>query len=132
MLNRYLGKKTELLGPIMRAIEPLSRPGNLICDIFSGTLAVSLRLKSSGYRVAANDINLFSTVYGQAYLLNSDVPEAPVDLLLPAHVRPTCLSSATNVLCGLHGTQGYVFLDDEARVDRFRNLIAILTYLQAA
>src|SRR4051812_12983970 len=112
MLNRYLGNKTDLLDPIMQIIDSLSQPDNLVCDIFSGSLAVSLRLKTSGYRVAANDVNLFSAIYGQAYLLNSDVPEVVVEKLLPTRERRRFLSFADEAIEQLRGVDGYRFLAD--------------------
>ena len=67
MLNRYIGNKKQVLSSVAEAIADCASPGDLVCDAFSGTLAVSLALKQRGYRVASNDINLLSAMYGAAF-----------------------------------------------------------------
>src|SRR4051794_6339105 len=89
MLNRFIGNKKPILQPLLHEIEQLATPDDLVCDIFSGTLAVSLALKSRGFRVASNDINLFSYVYGRAFLTNSDVPAPDVSFLTGSHPSNT-------------------------------------------
>src|SRR5205823_886496 len=65
MLNRYIGNKNVIIDEILGVVGTHARPGSLVCDAFSGSLAVSLALKREGYRVAANDINRFSAIYGR-------------------------------------------------------------------
>jgi adenine-specific DNA methylase len=81
MLQRYLGNKNVLIDPIIKIVSNLAEPGDLICDAFSGSLAVSIALKKNGYRVAANDVNLLSWIYGTAYLLNSNFPKVALEEL---------------------------------------------------
>ena len=78
MLQRYLGNKSSLTGEIVDIVKNLALPGEHVCDAFSGTLAVSFALKKAGFQVSSNDINLFSWVYGVAYLSSSCLP--PLDL----------------------------------------------------
>lgn len=85
MLNRFIGNKKPILNPLLECIQEYAAPGDLVCDIFSGTLAVSLALKSAGYLVASNDINLFSYVYGRAYLTNSAIPYVDLKELIGQH-----------------------------------------------
>src|SRR4051812_27851286 len=89
MLQRYIGNKNVLLEAIIKSVRQLSEPGDMICDAFSGSAAVSVGLKRMGYRVAANDINLLSWVYGIAYLMNSELPEINLYALLGRRDR-TC------------------------------------------
>lgn len=78
ILQRYLGNKGKLVDDIMGVIDSLAEPGDYVFDAFSGSLAVSMALKKSDYKVIANDINLFSWVYGKAFLTNSKLP--PIEL----------------------------------------------------
>lgn len=82
-MNRYLGAKTKILPHIAKAMAESGFPSGRVCDIFAGSLAVSLDLKRRGYSVIANDINPLSYAYAQAYLLPNDVPQFDVGRLLP-------------------------------------------------
>jgi adenine-specific DNA-methyltransferase len=128
MLTRYLGNKTELLPAILGAVERVARPGALVCDAFAGTLAVSLALKRRGFRVAANDINLLSAVYGRAHLLPSQIPAVPLAELVddPEDVR----ARATADVAALRGKPGFAFLRDHA--DRYIDFVAALRALEDA
>ncbi|SEB56814.1 Adenine-specific DNA methylase [Paramicrobacterium humi] len=61
--------------PLLEAIGAHARPGDHVVDAFSGSLSVAMGLKSSGYRVTANDINLFSSVLAEAYLVPTALPD---------------------------------------------------------
>lgn len=87
MLNRFIGNKKQILEPLLEQIRALAVPGSMVCDIFSGTLAVSLALKNSGFRVASNDINAFSYAYGRAYLTNGGIPALNLDELIGKQAR---------------------------------------------
>ena len=82
MLQRYLGNKSFLVDHILKIVDGLARPGDLICDPFAGSLAVSMALRRGGYRVASNDINMLSWVYGTAYLTNSRIPTIPLEKIV--------------------------------------------------
>ncbi|WP_321810976.1 DNA adenine methylase [Burkholderia sp. BCC1985] len=88
MLQRYLGNKTSLTGEIVRLVSELCPLGSHVCDAFAGSLAVSVALRRSGYRVSSNDINLLSWVYGVTYLANTGLPEINfADLIGSGKVR---------------------------------------------
>jgi adenine-specific DNA methylase len=128
MLTRYLGNKTELLPAILSAVDRHARPGALVCDAFAGTLAVSLALKRRGFRVAANDINLLSAVYGRAYLLPSEIPAvALADLVDDAD---DLRAQANAGVRALEGKPGFAFLRDHAAA--YIDFIALLHALGAA
>ena len=74
MLQRYLGNKKSILPEITGVIADFAKNTEYVCDAFSGTLSVSMALKELGYTVASNDASYFSYVYGQAFLLPSDLP----------------------------------------------------------
>ena len=82
MLARYLGNKTSILPPLLETMENITNPGGHVVDALSGSLAVSLALKAEGYRVTANDINLFSAVFADAYLIPTEVAVVELGELL--------------------------------------------------
>jgi len=130
LLSRYIGNKTDLLGSITDVIGRHAAPGDLVCDIFSGTLAVSIALKRQGYRVASNDVNLFSAVYGRAYLTNGAVPDVDLTQLLGKRLQPDLTREATQIVESLRGTEGYCFLSNPERRLAFGGLVALLRYLE--
>ncbi len=130
LLSRYIGNKTDLLGAIADAVGRHAAPGDLVCDIFSGTLAVSLDLKRRGYRVASNDINLFSAVYGRAYLTNSSVPEVDLASLIASRALPRLEADAASAVGALPSRPGYAFLSNAADRRRFERLVAVMRHLE--
>lgn len=65
---KYTGSKREIIPILLELIRPLSV--KTIFDGFSGTTRVSQAFKKAGYTVIANDIAVWSKVFGQCYLLN--------------------------------------------------------------
>jgi adenine-specific DNA-methyltransferase len=132
MINRYLGNKTVLLSDILASVRENAGPGDLVCDVFSGSLAVSLALKRAGYRVAANDINLFSAVIGRAFVLNSDIPTVPLDGTVGSTVAAQKLrDQAVEALADYAEKPGYVYTVDPDHRESARDLLALLAYLQS-
>lgn len=74
---KYTGSKREILPILLELIKSLKI--KTIFDGFSGTTRVSQALKKSGYIVYANDIAVWSRVFGQCYLLN----KKPASYYLP-------------------------------------------------
>ena len=81
-MNRFLGTKTKILSDIHNVLLDLGILEGKICDIFSGSLAVSLFLKRKGYSIIANDLLPLSYSYSQAYLIPSEIPQFKLDRLL--------------------------------------------------
>jgi adenine-specific DNA-methyltransferase len=131
MINRYLGNKTVLLDEILEAIGEAAEPGDLVCDAFSGSLAVSLALKRAGYRVAANDINLFSSVIGRAFITNSSIPTFALgELVASRSVAAGLIAEAEGAAFAFAGRDGYAYVDTPEHHDRAVRLLALLTFLQ--
>lgn len=87
---KYAGSKLKLLPHILELaarVEPRT-----VFDGFSGTTRVSQAFAQCGYRVIANDIAVWSKVFGDCYLLNPYPAEHYDDLI--AHL---------NSLPGKHG-----------------------------
>jgi len=76
---KYAGSKLKLLPCVLRLIE--KTPAHTVFDGFSGTTRVSQALAKRGYRVIANDIAVWSHVFGTCYLLNDKTPDEYRDLI---------------------------------------------------
>lgn len=70
---KYAGSKLKLLPYILQLVDKV-KP-HTVLDGFSGTTRVSQALAQSGYRVIANDISVWSKIFGTCYLLNEDSKE---------------------------------------------------------
>lgn len=130
MINRYLGNKTDLLDPIISVVDDRCGAKARVCDIFSGTLAVSLKLKQFGYSVVANDINLFSYVIGRAFLVNSAIPEVGLKTLVPLSQISELRDMAMKWASEISSTPGFVFLMNERFRAPYVDLLSLIIYLQ--
>jgi adenine-specific DNA-methyltransferase len=65
---KYAGSKLKLLPYILQLVEKV-KP-HTVLDGFAGTTRVSQALAKTGHRVIANDISVWSEVFGECYLLN--------------------------------------------------------------
>ena len=65
---KYTGSKREILPVLLELIKPFKI--KTVLDGFSGTTRVSQALKQAGYTVYANDVAVWSKVFGECYLLN--------------------------------------------------------------
>lgn len=84
---KYAGSKLRLLPDILGLMPETG--ARSVFDGFSGTTRVSQALARSGYRVVANDLADWSTVFGTAYLLNEQ-PASHYQALIDHlnHVKP--------------------------------------------
>lgn len=69
---KYTGSKREIIPILLKLIATLNVKS--IFDGFSGTTRVSQSFKKAGYTVYANDIAIWSKVFGECYLLNRKPP----------------------------------------------------------
>lgn len=130
MLARFIGSKEAILGPLVAEISRHCQPGAHVVDAFSGSLAVSLALKRAGYRVTANDVNLFSAVLGEAYLRPSTPPPTDARAILGSSRANRMLRQAKSITENLSGTPGYGFLVNHEWRSRYENFLAVQQYLQ--
>lgn len=76
---KYAGSKLKLLPHILELaakVEPAT-----VFDGFSGTTRVAQAFAQSGYRVIANDIAVWSRIFGECYLLSPHPAEHYQDLI---------------------------------------------------
>ena len=65
---KYTGSKREIIPILLEQMRPLGV--RTVFDGFSGTTRVAQALKKDGYIVFANDVAVWSKVFGDCYLLN--------------------------------------------------------------
>ncbi len=70
---KYAGSKLKLLPYILQLVRKV-KPRTVL-DGFSGTTRVSQALARTGHRVIANDLSVWSEIFGKCYLLNAHPPE---------------------------------------------------------
>jgi adenine-specific DNA-methyltransferase len=70
---KYAGSKLKLLPYILQLVRKV-KP-HTVLDGFSGTTRVSQALAQTGHRVIANDLSVWSEIFGKCYLLNTHPPE---------------------------------------------------------
>lgn len=129
MISRYLGNKKSILNPILDVVSNYAQPGDHVVDAFSGSLSVSLGLKAAGYRVTANDINLFSSVLGEAYLVPTELPEFDIEAVIPGSRRAELVSSASLQAREILRGSGYRAIADQKTELRLTQLLVMVAYL---
>lgn len=128
MIQRYLGNKNSIATPILKQVERFCNRGETICDIFSGTLSMSMAFKAHGYNVISNDINLFSYHFANCYLKNNIIPDLDLELLgIDSYLY---LEEAERRLQAKQGECGFKFLDNEISYKKYRNIVIALLYLE--
>jgi len=65
---KYAGSKLKLLPYILQLVNKVNP--RTVLDGFAGTTRVSQMLAQTGHRVIANDISVWSRIFGTCYLLN--------------------------------------------------------------
>ena len=70
---KYAGSKLKLLPYILQLVQKVNP--QTVLDGFSGTTRVSQALAQTGHQVIANDLSVWSEVFGKCYLLNKHSPE---------------------------------------------------------
>lgn len=88
---KYAGSKLKLLPQILKLIRKVNP--RTVLDGFSGTTRVSQALARTGHQVIANDLSVWSEIFGQCYLLN--------------HQPPSYYQSLIEHLDGLPGKDGW-------------------------
>lgn len=101
----FLGHKASQLPAILRAVRAAVGPRGRVADVFCGTAAVSAALRSSGYKVDANDTLALCTTWAEARLLTS---RAPTFGGLGLRERGT-YDSVIELLNGLPPVKGFVW-----------------------
>ena len=128
MIQRYLGNKNSIAEPIIKEICRFCKPGDTICDIFSGTISMSMALKSYGFKVISNDISLFSYHFANSYLKNNTIPNVELDKLgIDFSVYKSEVDSRINEK---KGHEGYLFLNNENNLNSYKKIVALLVYLE--
>jgi adenine-specific DNA methylase len=127
VIQRYLGNKNSIIESILKEVRSVCNQGDWVCDIFSGTLSVSMALKRNGYRVISNDINKFSYSFGVSYLVNNNIPPINFDSL---QVDEKKFSVGVNdTLLNLKDKDGFSFLANRKSYLAYKKVATLLNYL---
>lgn len=127
MIQRYLGNKNSIAEHIINEINRLCTPGDIICDIFSGTVSMSMALKQHGYRVVSNDISRFSYHFANCYLKNNTVPDFDLNALDIGSIKDNDLNDKIEKQ---KETEGFSFLNNKEYKKKYMKIITILHYLE--
>lgn len=128
MIQRYLGNKNSIADHIMREVDRFCQPGDIVCDIFSGTISMSMALKRSGYRVISNDISIFSYHYANCYLRNNTIPDFNLGIL--GIDGSDYEIKAQEEIETKKNEIGYTFLKDQRQYELYKKLVIVLLYLE--
>jgi len=129
MIQRYLGNKNSITGPIIQEIARFCNPGDLVCDIFSGTVSMSMALKVNNYRVVSNDISLFSYHFANCYLRNNTIPAFDLAALgIDLQIFEERINA---LLAEKEGTAGFLFLNNDNNLQNYRTIVCVLLYLES-
>ena len=128
MIQRYLGNKNSIADHILHEVGRFCQPGDIVCDIFSGTISMSMALKRSGYRVVSNDISIFSYHNANCYLRNNTIPV--FDLGLLGINGADYENIAQEVIEKKKDEVGFLFLRIQHLYDLYKNLVIVLIYLE--
>lgn len=64
-----MGAKREILEYVTNAIQNIGTNSEWLCDLFSGTSIITASLRDE-YNIHTNDIQLYSSIFSNTYLLN--------------------------------------------------------------
>jgi adenine-specific DNA-methyltransferase len=127
VIQRYLGNKNSIIEPIISEVGKICSQGDWVCDIFSGTLAVSMALKRSGYKVISNDINKFSYSFGISHLKNNSIPNFDNKTLGIDETKFTV--GVEDTLMNLKDKEGFSFLNNKKHYAVYKKLATLINYL---
>ena len=113
---------------ILHEVDRFCDPGDIVCDIFSGTISMSMALKKHGYRVISNDINEFSYHFANSYLRNNSIPE--FDLKQLGINESDYQNIAIQKLEQKKNIEGYLFLGNNPLLKKYYKIAIILIYLE--
>lgn len=128
MIQRYLGNKNSIADYILREVGRFCQPGDIVCDIFSGTISMSMALKRNGYRVISNDISIFSYHYANCYLRNNTIPD--FDLGTLGINRTEYEKMVVEAIDIKKSETGFSFLNDQNLYELYKKLVTVLVYLE--
>lgn len=129
MIQRYLGNKNSIAKYIMHEVDRFCQPGDVVCDIFSGTISMSMAFKRNGYRVISNDISIFSYHYANCFLRNNEIPLFDLNKLEISFEDYEQIAEES--IENKRNEEGFLFLQDQDLYDRYKKLVVVLSYLES-
>lgn len=77
-LIKYMGSKSEIMDFVIDGLNVIHKPGQAVCDLFSGSCTLACALRGNDIAIYSNDIQAYSEVLANTYLGNyrwSNYPE---------------------------------------------------------
>jgi len=127
MIQRYLGNKNSIAENIINEINRLCNPGDIVCDIFSGTISMSMALKSHGYQVISNDISYFSYHFANCYLRNNTIPSFDLSILGINTINEVMVNAKLETV---REKEGFLFLSNIENEKKYKTIVAVLCFLE--
>jgi len=82
-LIKYMGSKSEIIEFIIDGLNVIHKPGQAICDLFSGSCTLASALRNNDIPIYSNDIQIYSEVLARTYLGNYNWSNYPdIDTIL--------------------------------------------------
>ena len=69
-LIKYMGSKSEIIEFVVNGLNKIHKPGQAVCDLFSGSCTLSCALRDNDVPLYSNDIQAYSETLAQTYLGN--------------------------------------------------------------
>lgn len=69
-LIKYMGSKSEIIDFIISGLNQIHKPGQAVCDLFSGSCTLASALRNNTISFYSNDIQIYSQVLARTYLGN--------------------------------------------------------------
>jgi adenine-specific DNA-methyltransferase len=120
---KYIGSKRKLISELLQVMAALPEVQTVL-DLFSGTARVGSALRSRGYRVTANDHNLYAYTLALCYVAaerGGEHDRAAAEHVAELNRLPGCPGYFTRTFCE---DARYFQPKNGARIDAMRELIA--------
>jgi adenine-specific DNA-methyltransferase len=119
---KYIGSKRKLISELLQVMAALPNVERVL-DLFSGTARVGTALRSSGYRVTANDHNRYAHTLAQCYVVaeREEFASSASALISELNRLPGCPGYFTRTFCE---DARYFQPKNGARIDAIREAIA--------
>ena len=69
-LIKYMGSKSEIIDFVVNGLNVIHRPGQAVCDLFSGSCTLASALRGNDIPLYSNDIQAYSEALAHTYLGN--------------------------------------------------------------
>jgi len=76
-LVKYMGSKSEIIEYVVKGLNEVHRNNQAVCDLFAGSSTLAGALRNNNIEYISNDIQIYSSVFTNTYLLQYDWDNYP-------------------------------------------------------